>query len=290
MENSTSVIVLTLSHRLRSLMTQLTEENTDWVLLPQCAAEWFLQQMVSRKTPQIPEIFNSLFAALQENYSDSLSTVASHLTMQKAEWKYDELWLQFSDRHGKNFPNWENVSLLSIPDKSDREKEGVVILHPKDSDLYYAEVTRMPRHAVVQAEEFLRLGIHSSKKLQRAFEQTPIKRLASRFITLDKPEHCWAFSKTFAYWWKDTCQGYPTRVDNENDDYGPEKKKSSHWKDKTKSQQGKGDVPNYARRVKAGKREYTNPNKCGRGERIETREVYSRIFSKLDKWKDWYFL
>lgn len=295
MADSTMIIILTLSQRLRKMMTSFSNENKDWEVLSHCLFEWSAQQFVSRNEVTLSTELLELYHAFVDTFKDQLTKVASGFNLQKAEWKENELWLHFADRSGKHFPDWNNISLIKIPDVKDKTVEGVVIFHPKDSNVYYSEVSRMPRHAVVQAEEFLRMGIHSSKVLQRAFDLTPIKKLASRFLSCQNPNQNWDVSKGFSIWWKDSRQGFPTVIEEGSDDYGPERRVKTQWKDKYNEsrQANKAQTknnPNYHRRVKAGKNEYANPFKCSQGEKIQPREVYARCYSKRPEWEDWSFI
>lgn len=292
MEHSTSVIILTLSHRLRQLIDTLTENNASWKVLPESLIEWIIQKSIHREEIALSETFQEIYQTVLRDFAEYFDRFDRHDNIQKVEWKGNELWVHTSSYSGKNFPDWSKIEKISIPDVKDRDVEGVVIFNPKGEKVYYSDVTRMPKHATVQVSDFLKLGVHTSPVLQKAYDNTEEKRIESRFLWLKDPSDSWAISKTFSYWWKDTRQGYPTVVTRDEDSYGGEKQSRSQWKDKTK-RKGSGnqtDTPNYAKRVRAGKREYTNPFKCGRGEHIETREVYARIFSKLDKWKDWHFV
>jgi hypothetical protein len=291
MESSNTILVLTLSHRLQQEMKLLTDENDDWAVIPRCLLEWSAQQKVAGNEVKVEEIFQDLHNRFVTEYEEELKKVHPDHNLQKAEWKGKELWLYFANQHGKNFPDWTKVNGIKIPDTKDKTIEGVVLFHPKDSSVYYSEVSRMPRHAVVQAEEFLRMGIHSSKALQRAFENTPIKRLASRFLLSLNPEFNWAISKGFASWWKDTRQGFPSVVEERTDDYGQERQTKPQWRDRVKEARQKSKSnPDFKRRVKAGKNEYQNAYKCSVGENIQAREVYARCYSKRPEWEDWSFI
>ncbi len=295
MDNSTVVIILTLSHRLRKSMTTLANENSDWMILSHCLLEWSVQQFVSRKPVELIPIFKDLYERFLKEHEEEFFKVRMGYGLQKAEWKDDTVWLHFANRDPKHFPDWTIINGLKIPDVNDKTIEGVVVYHPKDSAVYYSEVSRMPRHAVVQTEEFLRLGIHSSKVLQNAFDATPINLLASRFLLVNDHEKCWAVSKGFSMWWKDTRQGYPTVTEDQSDDYGQERKTKPVWRDKfaesrQKPKSKNPNNPDYKRRVKVGKKEYQNAFKCSQGESIQPREVYARCYSKRPEWAEWNFI
>ncbi|QQV92087.1 hypothetical protein MOC16_gp367 [Klebsiella phage vB_KpM_FBKp24] len=295
MTDSTTIIILTLSQRLRKMISAFSDENKDWEILGHCLLEWSAQQFVSRNEVKLTAEFFELYQVFLDTFKEQLTKVTLGFNLQKAEWKENELWLHFANRQGKHFPNWNHIGLIKIPDVKDKTIEGVVIFHPKDSNVYYSEVSRMPRHAVVQTEEFLRMGIHSSKVLQTAFDLTPIKRLASRFLSCHYPNQNWDVSKGFSVWWKETRQGFPVVIEERSDDYGPDRKVKSHWKDKynesrqANNSQSKNN-PNYRRRVKAGKNEYANAFKCSQGENIQPKEVYARCYSKRPEWEDWSFI
>lgn len=271
--------------------------------------EWTINQFINGKSSSFDCQF---IQKLHDDFINAnyqlLSNLPKDTYVKESQWEESVLSITFSTEKIKRLPVFWRVKKthLVIDINSKYEDQGILYAHALAMDFGFAEPCRKPYHQLQQDQYLLSEGIHSFKKLQEKYDQSP-EVFNGVFFEVRNDNNSLDF---FLDDIRATITGkytdlHPVKVNekiiptpshfdedglpwNDGSVTKESKKPITHFQP-TKVN-GKVDWKKQSHRMIADGKEYRSPHKCANDKRVSVGQVYSRIYSKESRWNGWYFM
>lgn len=290
MKDQTTTLVISLGLTLKQKLKEMRNETVIGGYFTQALLEWFARCFIKNTVPKnlCAELLEIHDKFIRDNYC-GLSLIASGYNLQKSEWKKNgDVSFTFYTGQGKVIPSWESVVEIKVPESSDRDATGLLVINPASTDTLHYLTTRMPKHSEVQERSHLSMGIHSNAVLQKAFfENEDNNELDSFFLVFNDHEaDSMRWKQDFAHWVTQTRTGsVAIPVGNVMEHgLGTQKEKIQITQKSSVGKKSKHLDLSIAGVV------YKSPSRVANDKRIPLNQVFARLHSKSPQWKDWFFI
>lgn len=271
------LVIFTLPHGLRRHWDRLRKECSVWEEIGRGIIAWSINEFINsqqdRKT--IPEIkvFHDQFIAHTYN---TLSTIPKGFWVESTKWSDQEVQVTFSREYKACIPFWDRVIKVDEPAIKRFEAKGCLINKHLNSGISEVAGSKMPGHYIPTMMRQLEYNHYPNSVMQDAFNQGSSEGFAHFYIGLSNPDFFDGFYHAMVRFLKGEKESVVQRTSNEIPSTSP-RSSAPTWAGKPQKVSIEGKI-------------FKNPNKVANEKGLAVNQVYSRLYSHLPVWKDWYFI